>query len=103
METQYRYILEKIEEEGWTITPCEECRSWWWAYEILILQKGRSRVYLTFIIDGMTSSGKPWCAGISEQPAEWWMEARSDGLIDLTGGWKDRVEDFIRQLNALHK
>ncbi|MBW3621965.1 MAG: hypothetical protein KY468_00985 [Armatimonadetes bacterium] len=106
MQTQQRELYDRLENQGWEITPVEEPTLDWWADEVWRLRSRWApqtcRVYLTFVVDpqweGQRKKGQGvWAVAAStEGPVQW-----SGITLTLGRGWKHHLHEFLDELSAI--
>ena len=110
--TQRNALVRMLAENGWRFIAREESDLDWWADEILVIESDWApnglRGYLTFLVDPMHDGLREkeefvWAVSASaERPVDH-AAAKTGILLSLGRRWKQRLPEFVRQVNSLRQ
>lgn len=111
MLTQRNELIRVLSENGWQVVETLDADLDWWADEILIIESVWApqglHGYLTFLVDPNWNNHRKkgehvWSVALSTEFPDS-RSANSGPQLWLGQGWKQRLPEFIPQVNALRE
>lgn len=98
-QTQWRKILETLENLGWQPQQNNESADWW-ALQQITLQSGERPLIVTLLADPQNDSPQsiPWAIAFDAEFPESRMTAGKIALLSIGNGWEQQFQEFINRL-----